>query len=260
MELRLRSWATALVLLMAITIIPSAKAQSDTLIWRRWDVNIEINADGSFTVQEIYEIEFLDDTFTYGFRNIPIYKFDSLGKISVREGDTLYQESSEREENTYYFEKGSDEYIINFFYPPTSNDTRTFTVEYTVIGGLYIGMDSDQLYWNAIGPDHTVDIEESTVIVELPPDAIGDLNSESVAFGPDAAYSISDDLTTITYTASDISAGTNFEIGVYFSHGSVSASKPVWQEEEEKSGPLSTICAPGMIIAAGMISRFKMVK
>ncbi len=55
---RARLLAIAAVLALVLLFTPSAavSAQSKTLEWHTWDANIQINTDGTFRVQETYEI------------------------------------------------------------------------------------------------------------------------------------------------------------------------------------------------------------
>ena len=41
-------------------------------------------------------------------------------------------------------------YVINWYFPPTANRSETFTLGYTVRGGLRYYEGGDQLWWQAI--------------------------------------------------------------------------------------------------------------
>src|SRR5689334_18972078 len=153
----LRRWysmivvAGFLVLLAAFFTAP-AYAQSKSLRWHTWDADIQINTDGTFHVKEVYEIEFLGGPFTFGYRDIPIDQYEGLRDFTVREGAVEYRESNSESANTYYWSKQSDKYVINWFFPATTDQTRTFTVEYTVVGGIIINEEvGDRFFWKAVG-------------------------------------------------------------------------------------------------------------
>ena len=128
----------SLLAIVSMVLAPTAAAQTKTLRWHRWDADIQINSDGTFDVQEVYEIEFIGGEFTFGYRNITIDQFEDIRNIRVREGGVEYTEDRSEAPNTFYWTKNSSEYVINWFYPSTYDQTRVFTVEYTVDGGLII--------------------------------------------------------------------------------------------------------------------------
>jgi uncharacterized protein (TIGR04222 family) len=254
MSSRYRILAFMSVLVVLLVVASPAQAQDKTLRWHRWDADIQINSDGTFTVREEYEIEFIGGPFTFGYRNIPISQFESLANISVWEGGIQYSESYSQQPDTFYWTKDEGQYVINWFYPSTWNATRVFTVQYTVVGGLIINEQvGDRFFWKAVGPEHAYPIESSTVTVRMPPGAVVDTSLEPAYFGVNATYSLSEDLTTVTYYATSIPANQYFEVGVRFPHGFVPNVRPSWQaayEEQQRWNeewrPMANVAAGGM--------------
>lgn len=237
MRARLKSWPLALAfIVMLLVLLPGrVAAQDKSLVWHRWDSDIRINSDGSFDVTEVFEIEFVGGPFTFGYRDIPKSQFEGIQNFSVREGGTTYAQERSESANTFYVTENTDEYVVNWFFPSTTNETRVFAVEYTVNGGIIISEDvGDRFFWKAVGPDHAFPIESSTVTVHMPPDAMVDTSIEPATFGPDATYQISDDQTAVTFHAEDIPANQEFEVGVRFPHGFIPTEKPSWQAEYER--------------------------
>jgi uncharacterized membrane protein YgcG len=254
MSSRYRILAFVLVLVVLLVVALPAQAQDKTLRWHRWDADIQINSDGTFTVREEYEIEFIGGPFTFGYRNIPMSQFEAITDISVREGGIQYTESYSQQPDTFYWTQDEDQYVINWFYPSTRNATRVFTLQYTVVGGLIIDEQvGDRFFWKAVGPEHAYPIESSTVTVHMPPGATVDTTLEPAYFGVNATYSLSSDLTTVTYYATSIPANQYFEVGVRFPHGFVPNVKPAWQaayEEQQRWNdqwrPLANLATGGM--------------
>jgi uncharacterized membrane protein len=237
MQRRFWHWMSVpVVLVLALSLVPVAGAQSKELRWDRWDADIQINSDGTFTVQEEYAITFTKGEFTFGYRDIDISQFVEIRDIRVREGAVEYEESRSQQANTYYWTVDDEKYVISWFFPPTENATRVFTVEYTVVGGIIINEEvGDRFFWKAVG-EHAFPVESSTVIVRMPPGATVDTSIEPALFGPDATCTIADDLTYVTFMADYIPANQEFEVGVRFPHGYVPAEEPPWQagyEEEQ---------------------------
>jgi uncharacterized membrane protein len=254
MRSRLKSWPLALAfILLILALLPGhAAAQDKSLVWHRWDSDIQINSDGTFHVSEVFEIEFVGGPFTFGYRNIPKSQFEGLQNFSVREGGVQYAQDRSESANTFYVTENSDEYVINWFYPSTTNETRVFTVEYTVVGGIIINADvGDRFFWKAVGPDHAFPIESSTVTVHMPPGATVDTSIEPATFGPNATYRISDDQTAVTFYAENIPANQEFEVGVRFPHGFIPAEKPSWQAAYEREQTWNDRFRPALNLALG---------
>ncbi len=235
-----------------------AAAQTKTLRWHRWDADIQINGGGevsTFRVREEYEIEFIGGIFTFGFRNIPIDQFVELRDFRVGEGGVAYAEARNRAPNTFYVDRSSGEYVVNWFYPPTSDATRIFTVEYTVVQGIIINESlGDRFFWKAVGPDHDFPIESSTVVVRMPPGAVVDTNITPATFGPQASYELASDLTAVTFVGQNIAPGQAFEVGVRFPHGFVPDDIPPWQAEYEREQTWNDRGRPLLNLGLGLLS------
>lgn len=227
--------AIVVVCIVALLVVPVASAQNKTLRWHRWDADIQINSDGTFRVREVFEVEFIGGEFTFGYRNIPADQVERIEGFAVHEGSVVYTESRNEQPNTFYWTYSEGEYVITWFYPPTRDATRIFTLEYTVVGGLIINPDvGDRFFWKAIGPDHAFPIESSTVTVHMPPGATVDTSVEPAHFGADATYTIASDLRSVTFQAYNIPANQELEVGVRFPAGYVPSVKPSWQEAYER--------------------------
>lgn len=240
--------------LTLVTVLP-AEAQERTLDWHRWDVDIQINADGTFDVRETYEIEFIGGMFSFGYREIPFSQFEDLTNVRVVEGGVVYEENFSGTANTFHAILDDGDYVITWYFPPTKDATRTFTVEYTIHGGIIISEEvGDRFFWKAIGPDHAYPIGSSTVVVRMPPGATIDTSIEPATFGPDATYEVSDDLTTVTYYAENIRANQEFEVGVRFPHGFIPSEKPSWQAAYEREQTWNDRVRPVLNLGLGVVS------
>ena len=68
-----------------------ANAQSQSLHWERFDVNVTVLPNGDFVVEEIQEIEFTSGQFHFGYRNIPMGRLEGITGVEVWEGDRQYE-------------------------------------------------------------------------------------------------------------------------------------------------------------------------
>jgi len=244
----------AIIGLALATVLP-AEAQDRTLDWRRWDVDVQINEDGTFDVRETYEIEFIGGPFTFGYREIPFSQFENLTDVRVVEEGVVYEQNFSGNANTFHVVEDDGNFVITWYFPPATNEARTFTVEYKIHGGIIISEEvGDRFFWKAIGPDHAYPIGSSTVVVRMPPGATIDTSIEPATFGPDATYEISDDLTTVTYYAENIRANQEFEVGVRFPHGFIPSEKPAWQAAYEREQTWNDTVRPVLNLGLGVAS------
>ena len=78
-----------LVALLALLIAPGTSfaprvlAQDKSLVWERFDTDIEIHRDGSFTVTERQTIRVTRGSFSVGFRDIPFQRLAFINEWEV---------------------------------------------------------------------------------------------------------------------------------------------------------------------------------
>ncbi len=231
-----------LFIALTLSLISCADQESEekSASWKRWDVDITVHSDGSFDVVETHEIGFSGGEFTFGFRNIPLRWMEQITDIQVREGDTIYTENTTEGPNTFYTQTKRGELFVNWFFPPTVDASRTFTVSYTVEGGLLIYEDGDQLYWKAVGRDRGIYVWDSTVTVTLPEGAAIELvETYGVEAQPPA---IAADGRSVTFTAENaILNDDEFEVRVQWPHGVVDAPAPSWQADWERQAAIDAV-------------------
>lgn len=267
-----RLLGVSIVFLCMMLLASSARAQTRSVFWNRWDVVIN-NVDtarNQFDVREIYDVRF-NGRFTFGSAVIPTDRLDSITNIQVFDGETpLRQECSDRA-GTYCVERsGGDLSITYFFTQPVSDTTRHFEITYTVNGALRIYPGGDQLWWDAIPDEHFgFGIGSATVTVEMPR---GYAPREGV--DPVETYGARGDVQVqggvITARAVDgVGAYDSFSVRVQYPHNP-EARPPSWQSSfdtqrtyDEQTRPLITLalCAGSLVAGLGgslwMILRYQ---
>ncbi len=237
-----------IALMLALLSASVVTAQDKTLRWNRYDVNIAVQPNGDFTVEETEEIAFTSGSFHFGYRAIPLDRVESLSDIQIfeRRGDRLieYKQSNSEDEYTFTVSTNSDnEQVIYWYFPYTENSVHTYVIRYVVKGGLRIYDGGDQLWWKAVPPDRNFPVLASQVKVTLPGSFTADqLKIES--YGTEAQSYIANG-STVIFTADNISGGDELEVRVQFPHGVVHAQPPAWQAADdarraaqEKWGPV----------------------
>jgi len=212
------------------------------------DVDIDVLPDSDMEITETINLLYHSGTFYYADRWISMDKVESISNVVVREGDLYYDFNPKvRKWIDERKEKGSapggDSYaFVNWFegnklwigwwHPATRGGSRTFTITYTVHGGIRIGDARDQLYWKAIFKDHAVPIGRSTITVHLP-EGISNESLAIFSYGVPAERSIKED-NTVQFATDIIPPNEELEIQVLFPHGIVSGAIPAWQIEAER--------------------------
>jgi uncharacterized membrane protein len=223
------------LLLVAILLVPvTAQAQSKSLYWERYDVDIAITSEGDLLVQERQVIAFTSGRFHYGYRTIPLGKTDGIENVEIWEGDRQYTQSSSQSEYTFTVDKEGDELLVYWYFPYTSQSKHSFIFKYTVKGGVRINdEEGDSVFWKAVPPDHSYPIKNARVTVRFPAGVeLG--NEHIVSYGAPAEWTIEGDSVTFVATR-DLPPGQELEVGVPFGPNLVTADKPDWQKREEQA-------------------------
>ncbi len=218
----------ALFLLSPLT--PNAAAQSKSVTVLRRDAEITILSNGDIHFEEVWETRFEGGPFTFAFRSIPLNKVEEITNWGVREGSTIYSSGSGSTPFTYKLSSEGGERKITWYFLPTTNQTRTFTLSYTLKGALAIYDEGDQFFWKFIESDRGYTINSASVTVRLPAAFSTEQLEGATFFNGDATsdWQIVDGQ-TIAYRGGPFYSGDEWEIGVKFPHGVVNAAPPPWQ-------------------------------
>lgn len=225
------------MLLLAAIGAPLLAAQgSEPVVYLRYDVDIEVQADGTMHVREEQEILF-NESFRTAFAEIPLNYVTEIRDVQVSAAGEAFRQVSgaPAEAGTYSVSYEQQAVFVEWMYEQTTpGESRTFVLEYDVIGGLWIYDDGDILEWRAVPADRSgVPVRSSTVTVTLPEGA-GASTLEAHAFGP--PFDVETDDRQATFVAeSEIADGTAFQVMVGFPHGLVEQAVQAWQRAEDSA-------------------------
>lgn len=225
--------AVLLSSLVGVASLPASAAEK-SLVWERFDVDIQVNNDGTFDVAEHQAIRFIDGTFTFGYRDIPKRNFSYLSDWSVTDaaGNVYTQAMSGGLPYTFVVDDSGGSYTIRWYFPETSQ-AQTYTLRYRVHDGLRYYADGDQLWWKAVYADRQFPVLESRVRVLVPSPALINqwaayINEEDARDSVTAEL-LSDSRTILFNTLRSLRAGEELEVRVQFTSGVVAGSAPSWQ-------------------------------
>lgn len=225
------------LLLLAIGLsIPSANAQQETPItYQRYDVEIDVAADGSFRVRELQQIRF-DGSFRSAFAEIPLAYTTNITDVRVYEGDTPYERVElGSEAGTYTWENTGSNILVEWNYERTTPGTvKSFVLDYKVEGGLWVYDDEYTLEWRAIPSDRSgITVENSSIFVRLA-NAPQTEALRYTAYG--APYTVSAAQGQVNFDLQNpLPDGTAFQVLVAFPKEGITAEKQPYQIEEENA-------------------------
>jgi uncharacterized protein (TIGR04222 family) len=263
----IRSLVTLFALFAALGFSSGRVSADRSVTWTSFDVDLTLNRDASFHVVERQVIQFNGGPFHVGYATIPLRNLEGLDNIVVREetpsGVETYARVSpsqyDEEPGTYSLERTSTDVIVNWAFDETSDESRTFLLEYDVFGALRVypdfygeGRAAEQIWWTAIDDDVTAvgPVEHSTVTATLPrpvntADVVVGQDGKEVAVGSNIAATPGMDLTSgsvdqytddgqnFTWTKSNLTKGDSFEIRLQFP-AVVEAAPPSWQAADDE--------------------------
>ncbi|MFZ1755595.1 MAG: DUF2207 domain-containing protein, partial [Caldilineaceae bacterium] len=241
MSSSIRRLQSILLLALVIGLLASplvAQAQEKSLVWDRFDVDILVKADGTFDVAEHQRIRFTAGSFTFGFRELPVSNFDYADNWAVTDssGNRYELVSGGSQPYTFTVDDSGYKYGIRWYFPAASDTTETYSLSYTVHGGLRYYDAGDQLWWKAIYSDRSFPVLNGRVNVFVPAEV-----QEWAAYinGRDAKDSASATLlegkkTVVFDLDRRLNSGQDFEVRVQFPHGVVAGTVQSWQTRADQ--------------------------
>lgn len=218
-----------LALGLSMTFHATSSAQSsDSVLVPRRDADVTIQTNGNVRVVETWQVQFRGGTtFHKAFRTIDMSRIEKLSDISVGENGESYQPNDTQAAGTFYVTQSDNDVTINWFFSPTQNQTRTFTLGYTLQGVVRQYPAGDQLWWTFIEGDRPYSINAAHVVEHLPAAFAADQIVMGASMFGSGAKKV--DAQTVSYDGGPFPPGTAWELRTQFPHGVVTAPPPRWQ-------------------------------
>jgi uncharacterized membrane protein len=158
------------IFLLALFAVMAANAR--TLVFRHFDAQIQVRADGTIDVTEVIEAQFTGAWHGI-YRSIPVEYTDPEGLNYTLLLDEI--SATDNEGQKLKLEQNRDGRYSKFkIYVPAAEDaTRTILLHYRVRDALRFFEDHDELYWNVTGNEWENPIELVTAHIELPAGVTG---------------------------------------------------------------------------------------
>ncbi len=234
------------VLVTLVLLASPAGAQTKSLYWQRFDVDVTVLSNGDLRVIETQEIVFSGGPFHYGYAVIPGDRLDGITDVQVWGDGQPYQPDGSGQPGTFTAQWIEGDLSVNWYFPTTSNSSHVFEFHYTVQGAVRRYSEGDEVWWMAVPGDHDYPIRNSRVTVHLPEGATlnpreGGDGYVAESDGVETDLTVSDDRRTVTAIAKQrLSPGDFMAVGVKFTPGVVGGTKPSWQAEYDRKAEWNT--------------------
>jgi hypothetical protein len=206
----------------------AAQSSNRSVSAPRYDSDLQLQQGGDVLVRETIQIAFQGGPFTMGNRHIPLDRLEGVSDVRLEQTGPDAQVFRAGREQPYTFAvsgqrqgggTGSGDLVIEWWFPPTTNATRTFAISYRAQGAVRFYDGGDQLYWNVTGNDRPYPIQNSTVTLRMPAGATVPQSSWMTDLYPRQYLRQKSETTDgVTWQASGISANTAFEVRAQWPH------------------------------------------
>lgn len=240
--------ALALLLSAAWPATLAAQQASRRFVWDRVNTVVQLRMDGSLHVIERDQVRFFGKPpYQRGYRDIPWARIERIEKIQVSavsgSDQRAFQYVSPQRFSldvpyTYTYRTIGANLRIEWSFPPTSNASRTFQLEFDAFGVLRVYDDANsavqQLNWLAVDRLLTASapVNTATLTIILPqPIQPGDAYFE----GPGGAQwqDHTQDGQSWTWAAHNLGRGDSLGVILGFP-ALVNAKKPAWQDSSDR--------------------------
>lgn len=130
------------------------------------DIDVQINADGSFDLTDKRTYDFRDE---FSWATYKVYKegAQDITEFMIFEGNNPFQRSSSGEPGTVEISDNEDAISAKWFFS-ARDEKRTFTIKYKAVDSVKAYSDAAVFYWKLIGNEWDVPTGRVTANVHLP--------------------------------------------------------------------------------------------
>lgn len=154
-----------LFLLMGI-IFPHSDISAKDYSIPEIQVDVQINADGTVTITE-HRTYVYDGSFTWANYHLPKSGYSTIRNISVSENGESYNNLNTEEPGSFLVEESDEAYNIVWHYR-AEDETRTYSISYTLENALVTGPEWSEFYWTYAASGREKSTEYMGILVQLP--------------------------------------------------------------------------------------------
>lgn len=262
--------------LLGAVVLSAGGVNAKSARYERFDVELAVQPDGSFAVTETEVVDFSVGPFTKGFRSIPTTRTEGItnirvgqlidGALHTYERVAIAQLSSAP--NQFSISESDGFVRIDWTFETTYSGSRTFVVQYNVLGALRtyndVATPNHQVWWTAVGSQLSSEtpVDASELTVTLPEVVnLSEVVLESDGAGVPEQHST--DGKVFTWRQSDLTNGDDFTVRLQFPLIFPDLAPPSWQADDDaarerevqsdsrKSVVHLMLLAAGLLLVAG---------
>ncbi|HEU5430099.1 MAG TPA: DUF2207 domain-containing protein, partial [Thermomicrobiales bacterium] len=235
---------------LATFVLPGAMhgvrpAAAKSVEWANFDVTLDLQQDGGFHVVERQTVDFTGGPWFGGERDVSLARIDRVDAVTLSE---VVNGRTERyryvppsaygdQAGTYTYSISNSSLVIQWGLGGIFDQTRVFLVGYDVSGVLRTYPDAtppyQQISWIAVDRDlsATAPVRHASLTINLPV-AVDPANTQVQP--PDEPKNHTTDGKTWRWTASNLSGGETFAVGLRFPP-IVDVAPPSWQAASDRA-------------------------
>ena len=241
-------WRKLMILVVLLSVLfigaPGVLAQEKSYSADRFDVDVVVQNDGSLLITETVVFTFVGEPFTFVFRDIPTSKTDGIEIVAASVDGRFYPQGSNA--GQVEIEPGSN-VRVTWHMEPTANTTRTFVLEYRMLGVVQQTANSDLLRYQPMPDEFEYRIGSSTVTVEYPSSA----NLQETPILTAGQATVDRNSNKVTFTRQNIEPNQTLVFEMAFAQGSLIDAPPTWQARQAEQDALAPVwLGAGLLIAA----------
>ncbi len=165
-------WIIAAVILL-LGVSGVVQAQDISFRWNRWDVIIDVQADGqALAISEVQEFVILEGTVRFGERAwtdpVEVQNVFVVMGTGSNAPEQLTESDSE-EPGTYTVSQSGDETELRYYLPREAQGGEIFIAQINYTAPVTV---EGLVDWQVIPDEHAAPIESSTVTINFAPDAV----------------------------------------------------------------------------------------
>ncbi|GJM42265.1 MAG: membrane protein [Ardenticatenaceae bacterium] len=231
-------WRKLLALMVLIGAllfsVPAVFGQDKSYSADRFDVDVIVQSDGSLLVTETVDFTFVGEPFTFVFRELPTGRTDGVEIMSASVDGRSYPQGSNA--GQVEIDPGSD-IRVTWHLEPTANTTRTFVLEYRMLGVVRQEEGVDLLRYQPLPDEFEYPIDSSTVTVTYP--SVANLLETPTVTRGQAQVNRTGNV--VTFSGQNIEANQTLIFDMNFAEGSLISAPPGWQAQRARENGLAPL-------------------
>jgi uncharacterized membrane protein YgcG len=217
-----RKWILSLIVLSSMLFSLAAAQAGRDYFARSYTTDITLQVDGDLLITETVTFEFIGGPFTFVFREIPTDFTDGISDITASmDGRILSQGTGAGQ---YEVEPGNPT-RITWHFEGTQDQTRTFMLQYRVLGAVRQEAAADRLEWNLLPTEYEYRIQSVEALI-MYPDNIPLQQPPQIVRGQ---ANIETETGTVVLRSTDVGPDEPLQVALQFPPGSLIAAPPAWQ-------------------------------